>query len=146
VDTLKLERERPSRGRPWQALLLAVLITGGCGDPGAGQSADSREAIVRERAQAWADALLAGDLDVAFSYTSPVYRQFSRPGAYHARVGGAGNWRAAEVEQVTCSEEYCTVIVMIDYYIPQMDIENTRPLEYRWVEHEGQWWLYVPAK
>mgnify|MGYP001821925323 CR=1 FL=1 len=68
------------------------------------------EELVRERAQAWADALLAKDLEAAYQFTSPNYRQFSAVGKYHARVAGAGNWREADVTEVDCSEQTLSLI------------------------------------
>jgi hypothetical protein len=103
------------------------------------------EEVVRERAQAWADALLAKDLEAAYQFTSPNYRQFSAVGKDHARVAGAGNWREAEVTEVDCSEQTCEVQMIVKYYIPQLKMVNETRLEYRWVQLDGEWWLYVPA-
>ena len=123
--------------------ILAVSVMG-CAEESPPQPATPEE-VVRERAQSWADALLAKDLEAAYQFTSPNYRQFSAVGKYHARVAGAGNWREAEVTGVDCSEQTCEVEMIVKYYIPQMKMVNETRLEYRWVQLDGEWWLYVPA-
>lgn len=127
-------------------VLAATLATSlaGCAGESPPPTATPEE-LVRERAQAWADALLAKNLEAAYQFTSPNYRQFSAVGKYHARVAGAGNWREAEVTEVDCSEQTCDVHLIVKYYIPQMKMVNETRLEYRWVQLEGEWWLYVPA-
>lgn len=105
------------------------------------------EEAVKERAQGWMDALLKGDLLGAYNFTSPNYRQFASAGTYHARVGGAGGWDTGTVDAVECEPQVCTVRYMVEYEIRRMGgVKNRRPLEYKWVELEGEWWLYVPAK
>jgi len=120
--------------------VLSTLLLAACGEQ------RSSEDIVRERAQGWVDALLQKDLEGAYAFTSPVYRQSSRPGVYHARVSGAASWTGAEVNRVTCEQDTCTVRVLISYAVAHMKVSNTRPMDYTWVQHEGEWWLYVPGK
>ena len=123
--------------------LLGMILIAGCG--GAGQTG-TNEDIVKERAQSWADALLRKDLDSAFALTSPTYREFAKPGHYHARIAGAGNWTTAEVDRVTCEEGFCNVRMVVEYEIKHMQVKNRRPLDYRWAEVDGEWWLYVPTR
>ena len=120
------------------ALFLSACATQPPGVP------KSNEEIVAERAQARVDALLAGDLPAAWSYTTPGYRQrVTNPMHYSSTVGGSGNWISAEVGSVTCSsDEACTVRMMITYPLIRGGLENTRPLEERWIKTEGQWWIF----
>tara|TARA_R110000823_G_scaffold295738_5_gene415665 strand:+ start:47537 stop:47914 length:378 start_codon:yes stop_codon:yes gene_type:complete len=120
--------------------LLTGLLLAGCAGLFTEKPAEEQ---VRERAQAWADALLEDDLEKAYSYTSPNYRSFAGPGAYHARVVGAGSWRSAEVSDIQCSDEVCDVTFMLEYYARQVKVEVRRPRTYKWVKTDGQWWLYV---
>lgn len=124
------------------ALVLPILasLLVACAEP------LSPEEAVRLRAQGWMDALLAGDLEGAYGYTSPSYRQFATAGRYHARVEGAGSWDVGEVDTVECEDQVCQVRVIVEYEIKQMGVRNRRPLDYKWIEVEGDWWLYVPAK
>src|SRR6056297_2156587 len=73
------------------------------------------EEQVRERAQAWADALLSDDLEGAYRYTSPAYRSFAPMGMYHARVQGTGSWQTATVTTVECAEQRCLVTFDLEY-------------------------------
>lgn len=125
-------------------LLLAItasLVISGC----ASITPDNRspEEIVAERAQAWADALLEGDLSGAYAFTSPSYRQFASVGRYNARIHGTSRWTSANVDSVTCEPEVCTVRIWVEYSVPQLGVEARRPRDYRWVQSEGAWWLYV---
>ncbi len=124
-------------------LTLCLAGLGGCGGPGQGETPEDR---VRERAQAWGDALLRKDLEAAFALTSPSYREFAEEGHYHARIAGAGNWTSAEVDRVTCTPDFCDVRMIVEYEIKHMKVKNRRPLDYRWTEVDGQWWLYVPLR
>jgi len=123
------------------ALILALL----CGCAGLGAGLPPEEAVAK-RAQAWADALLAGDLQGAYDFTSPNYRQFSSKGKYHARVEGASGWRSATVKKVECQELVCDATLILEYSARKMRVEVRRPRTYRWVLVEGEWWIYVPLK
>ena len=105
------------------------------------------EEIVAKRAQAWANALLRGDLKGAYDYTSPNYRQFATMGRYHARVEGTWRWEKADLRNVECEPEACTVTFNLQYDVKHLGLKDIRrPREYRWVLVDKRWWLYVPAK
>jgi len=127
----------------WTAFLLSgLLLLGGCSSPA------TPEEQVAKRAQEWADALLAKDLNTAYTYTSPSYRQSATPGIYHARIAGAGSWTGAEVTEVVCEQpEVCEVTIKIEYTAGHMGaVTIGRPIDWRWLKSDGQWWLYVPPK
>ena len=135
--------DRKAFSRGFLMAVLAALATG-CATLGV----DNRppEEIVAERAQAWADALLKDDHEAAYAFTSPGYRQFATPDKYHARVAGTSRWTVAEVGDVSCEESACTVRMVVEYpgYRDTVDVRRSR--QYRWVESEGQWWLYVTPR
>lgn len=121
-------------------LALAALLSG-CAGLGTDRPA---EEVVRERAQAWADELLEGDLEGAYRYTSPTYRSYASVGAYHARVQGTSRWDKAEVQTVECpTERLCEVTFVLEY--PGVHGKGTvrRSRSYKWVESKGRWWIYV---
>jgi len=126
-------------------LIVAVLLAIGCANSGVKGDLPPEEAV-KLRAQAWADALLAGDLQKAWEFTSPNYRQFSSSKDYSRFVLGSGRWKSAVVDSVECAEEVCDVTVTIEYEIKVMKINNRRPLDYKWVLVDGEWWLHVSAK
>jgi hypothetical protein len=126
-------------------LALILGFVGGCASVGT-QSQLPPEEIVRLRAQAWADDLRAADIEGAWAFTSPTYRQFSTADQYHFLVLGSARWTSAVVDSVKCAEDVCDVGIMVEYHIPRLKLSNRRVLEYKWVEAEGDWWLHVPSK
>lgn len=127
------------------ALVLLVALTGGCA-LGGKQPDLPPEETVNIRAQAWADALMARNIEAAYGFTTPAYREYSSTKRYNSMVRGSLRWSAAAVESVQCDEEVCTVRVVVDYEVKRYGIKNRRPIEYKWLKIEGQWWLYVPPQ
>jgi len=126
-------------------LVVIVAAVTGCAGIGAQWNLPPEEAV-RLRAQAWADDLMAGDIEGAWALTSPTYRQFSTWKQYYTFVQGSGRWTSATVDSVQCVEDVCDVRLMIEYDIKRMNMTNRRPLDYKWVKVDGDWWLHVPAK
>lgn len=128
--------------KPITGLVLALpLLLSGCVGLFTKKPAEEQ---VRERAQAWADALLEGDLQGAYRYTSPSYRSYASVGAYHARVQGTARWDKAEVETVECPTEHlCEVTFLLEYPGLRGDGTVRRSRSYKWVESQGGWWIYV---
>jgi hypothetical protein len=129
----------------WKAVAMAglALVLSACSERQS-SSPEQVEGVVRERAQAWADALIAGDLEGAYALTSPNYRQIATSGAYHARVAGSAGWDKAQVDEIQCSDIVCKVKYLVEYRVDHMKVDVRRPLDYKWVEFEGEWYLYVP--
>jgi hypothetical protein len=127
------------------ALAVIVTVASGCAELGKRFNMPADEEV-RLRAQAWADDVLAGDVESAWALTSPAYRQFSSAQRYKGEVAGTGRWTRAVVESVHCSEDACDVGLMVDYSIKRYNITNQRVLEQKWILVDGDWWLYVPVK
>ncbi len=127
------------------ALSLLVALSGGCALGGKKPDLPPEEAV-KMRAQAWADAALAGDIVTAYSYTSPNYREYASAGRYSSSIAGSLRWTKVEVDSVQCDEEVCDVRVIIEYSVKRYGFKNRRPADYKWLKAEGEWWLYVPVK
>jgi len=127
------------------ALALLVALTGGCALGGKKPDLPPEEAV-KIRAQAWADAVLAKDIEAAYGFTTPNYREYSSAQRYSSTVAGSLRWTEAEVDSVQCDEEVCEVRVIIGYKIKRYGIENRRVVDYKWLKVAGQWWLYVSLK
>ena len=127
------------------AVAVIVIVASGCEELGKRWNMPVDEEV-RLRAQAWADHLIAGDIEGAWALTSPSYRQFSTWQQYNPRVQGSSNWTSATVDSVRCTEDVCDVSVMVEYELRTMKMSNRRPLDYKWVNVSGDWWLHVPAK
>ncbi len=126
-------------------VLFAALWLSGCEN-----IRESPEEIVSERAKARWDALIRGDLQAAYDYLSPGYRQSTPFERYRRKIRGVGLWRKARVERVECDgAEVCKVLVLVDVHlvVPRSGepIESTNPVYERWIYSEGQWW-YVPDR
>ena len=122
---------------------LIALALSGCGSMPT-QKLDDRpaEEIVRERSQARLDALLARNIEAAWRYTTPSYRARADHRVYFPLVAGSLNWTQAHVDSVLCTEDACDVTTMISYKLKKPPIENTRPLEERWIKVDGEWWIF----
>lgn len=131
---------RPTRRIAGTAVLLAAVLLAGCATlPGA-----SREEIVRARAQARWDALVAGDWVKAYGYSTPAYRDAVDLYGFRAKHDGLIKFRKAEVLDVACEETACKVQLQVTFTPPQ-DIPSpdlTTVIEDRWVSEAGNWWRY----
>jgi hypothetical protein len=127
------------------ALAVIVAFASGCAELGLRSNLPPEE-VVRERAQTWADELLAGDIEGAWALTSPSYRQFSSWKQYFTFVQGSGRWTSATVDSVKCAEDVCDVSLMVEYEVKRMGMTNRRGLDSKWVKVDGDWWLHVPPK
>lgn len=103
------------------------------------------EEVVRERAQARWNALLAGEFVKAYRYMAPSYRAIVAENRYANQFGGGVAWVDAKVIRVSCTEERCTARVEITF----RPIMKGRPGETvttgydeTWIREEGEWWMY----
>ena len=111
-------------------------------------TSQTTDAVVRERAQARWDALLARDYDTAYSYFSPGYR------SSHSRVDfeiavrtRRVRWDSAEVKEISCEADVCTVTTLLGYQVagavPGVSKwANRKNLPERWIRTDGQWWYF----
>ena len=108
----------------------------GCASKGTGiESAESR---VKARAQHRWDALVAGEVERAYSFLSPGSRQARSLTSYRAVVR-VGFWKGARVTRVDCpDQERCRVSVEVDYLFKGSAISS--PVIEEWVFANGEWW------
>ncbi len=122
---------------------VAVLLVGlaGCASVGTltkDSPPEAKQAAVAERAKARWDALIDGNLDLAYTFLSPASKGIISLAAFkqQARSG----YREAKVEKVECEGAVCKVRMFVIYDHRRMKGMGT-PLEERWVIDEGQAWL-----
>lgn len=131
------------RGRPLSVLVLFLGLVTGCTHLGnLGQGLPPEEAVGL-RAQAWGDALIRRDVGAAYAFTTPNYRDYASLDQYALRVQGSMRWSAVELDSVQCDEEICEASMVVEYQIRRYGIKNRRTVQYKWLEANGQWWLYV---
>lgn len=131
---------RPARALRGAALLITVVLAA-C----AAVQPAPPEDVVRSRANARWQALVAGDFAAAYNYSTPGFKAVVATGAYKTRFGSAA-WHGAEVISVACPEPtQCTARVRIDFkYLSKSkgaDKISTHTDEI-WLLENGQWWLF----
>lgn len=119
----------------------AAMLAAGC----AVLAPAKPDEVVRQRAQARWDALIAGEWDKAYSYMTPSYRAVVDRKRYPSQFGGGVGWLAAEVVKVNCDEQRCTVRMKLTY----QPVQRGRPgsaastgFDETWILEEGQWWMF----
>jgi len=100
---------------------------------------EAKVAVVNERAMARWDALIKGDLDLAYTYMSEASRQAYSLKAYKERVK-PGMWRAVKINSVACDAEICTASMMLTYDHRMMKGVQT-PFAERWIIEKGTAWF-----
>lgn len=106
----------------------------------------SPEDLVRERAQARWQALLAGDYERAYQFLSPGSRSVVSLDRFRGRHGNTVTWKSAEVFKVECGQpERCVATITIVYQ-PLLargsSIGSSQTsVDEVWILDSGQWWL-----
>ena len=136
---------RPVRWMVWAALGLTAGLNG-CASLSVDSAPERKQQLVAERAQARWDALLKGDLDVAYQFLSAGSKAATTLPAYKAKIK-PGMWRAAKVDKIDCEREICKVVMLITYDakpargIPVKGIQT--PLDENWIIENGSaWYIY----
>lgn len=128
------------------ALLLAcaALLLAAC-------AATPKTDPVVERAQARWNALVAGDLETAYSYFSPGYRSTTSLIDFGVTMRTRPvRWTSAAYKDHSCERSRCIVRFDIGFQVPRpvpglKAWDGKDVVEDTWVLTEGQWW-YLPVK
>lgn len=125
--------------------LAAVSIVGGCATNGAESVARPKsiasgapERVVLERAQARWKNLLAGEVNRAYEFISPVGRSKLSASDYRLRVNLI-HVQNAVAKEATCQAELCDVKISLDYTIE--GVKLNRIVSESWILDEGTWWF-----
>jgi hypothetical protein len=102
------------------------------------------EEVVRARAQARWDALIAGRWEQAYSYATPAYRAAVDLYGFRSKLDKLIKRKSAEVTSVTCEESaLCKVKIRLRFAVQLDDMGDiTTVFEERWVAESGEWWRY----
>ena len=123
-------------------LMVAGLVTvlSGC------TMLDSRppEEIVAERSLARVEALMDGDYDAAYVFTTPGYQSIETSERYGIRWAGVGMWEDVIVRDVTClpaeSPNLCKLSMEVRFKAMRQE-EQTTALFEDWVLMDGVWYF-----
>ncbi len=121
------------------ALTLAACATAPKTDP------------VVARAQARWDALVAGDLETAYTYYSPGYRSSTSLIDFGVEMRTRKvRWTTATYKSHECDGDRCEVHFDVAFRVPRpvpglSVYDGTDEVEDTWIRSDGQWW-YLPKK
>jgi hypothetical protein len=121
----------------WGAVAGMVLVAAGCA------TIDSRPApeVVKERAQARANAIVAVDMKAAYGYFTPTARKDLTYEAFAAKMV-PGFWKVATVDQVECKrEDLCYASLIVEYEYRGHRLRT--PLRESWIREGNEWWYAV---
>ena len=102
---------------------------------------DSKPAaeVVKERAQARAAAVMAGDTRAIYEYFTPTVRSTLKYEDFAANWKN-GFWKSAVVDKVECkAPDVCDTSLSIEYEYRGSRI--TTPLKQTWIQEGGKWWF-----
>ena len=119
-------------------MVAAILVTTGCATPPAAPP-KTAEQVVAGRAQGKWDALVKGDLGVAYGYLSPGSRAVVSEEAFRDSIR-RGFWQSAKVEKVVCdTAESCEAHMQIEYVVRGAKVAT--PLKEKWIRQDADWWF-----
>ncbi|WP_157484945.1 hypothetical protein [Gilvimarinus polysaccharolyticus] len=118
---------------------LGILMLVGC----ASNLTKTPELAVSDRAQTRVDALMMGDYEKAYKFTTPGYRSSFPLNRYKSSYLGASGWTFAKVNNVQCDESVCNVTIDIRYKSAYASGEIASQLTEKWISIDDKWWLYL---
>ena len=127
---------------------MALSITG-CATShpvGSEQWKESQRSVLKERAEARWNALIKGDIETAYSYTSPEYRSVVSLQQYKGKYGRVISWRMAHADNVSYDgPAVATVSVEVTYRVDipgtgGESIETQKAVSEKWIYKEREWW------
>jgi hypothetical protein len=128
---------------------VVSLFLSGCATPlpeGGAEWQESQQPVLKERAEARWDALIKGDVEKAYLYTSPEYRSVVSPQQYRGKYGSVIDWRMARVANVSYDEPtVATVSVEVTYRVDVpgtggKPIETQTAISEKWIYKDREWW------
>lgn len=125
-----------------KGMVVAISVGGLSGCASIVDPADP-EPVVRERAQARWNAVIAGSWDRAYSFATPGFRGAVDVQGFRARSSPAAKLKAADVVNVKCKDVVCDVTMRIVFSPLQRGFpEAFTDREERWVLEGGEWWRH----
>jgi hypothetical protein len=121
----------------WGGIAGVMVVAAGCA------TIDSRPAaeVVKERAQARANAVVAIDMKAAYGYFTPTARKDLAYEAFATRMV-PGFWKAATVDKVECKrEDLCYAILTVEYEYRGQRLKT--PMRESWIREGNEWWYAV---
>lgn len=129
-------------------LTAVVMFVAGCATTGGNLTKDtpveSKQAVVRERADARWQAIIKGDYAAAYSYFSPASREIVKLGTFEARMKAVAKFTGIKIDTVSCEAAACKVKLWLTFDHRVMKGVTT-PAEEAWIIDGGQAWYVWPG-
>lgn len=106
----------------------------------------SQRPVLKERAEARWDALIKGDIEKAYLFTTPEYRAVVSLQQYKGKYGRVVGWRMANVVNVSYDDlTVATVSVEVSYRVDLPGtggelIETQKAISEKWIYKDRKWW------
>jgi hypothetical protein len=107
---------------------------------------ESQRPLLKARAEARWDALIKGDVEKAYLYTTPEYRAVVNPQQYKGKYGRVLDWRGARVVDISYDvPTVAAVSVEVTYRIGLPGaggevIETQKAISEKWIYKNREWW------
>ena len=125
----------------WAGWLALGVGLAGCAGISLDSSAEAKQRLVSERAEARWQALIRGDIDAAYQFLSTGSKATTSLEVYKAKVK-PGIWRKAKVDKVKCEAEMCKADVTVTYDYRNLKGVET-PVPETWIiENSSAWYVY----
>lgn len=106
----------------------------------------SQRPVLEEQAEARWDALIKGDIEKAYLFTTPEYRAVVNLQQYKGKYGRVVDWRMANVVNVSYDDlTVATVSVEVSYRVSLPgtggeSIETQKAISEKWIYKDRKWW------
>lgn len=107
---------------------------------------ESQRPVLKARAEARWGALIKGDIENAYTYTTPEYRAVVNPQQYKGKYGRVLDWRGARVVDISYDvPTVATVSVEVTYRVDLPGrggelIETKKAISEKWIYKNREWW------
>jgi hypothetical protein len=102
--------------------------------------------VLKHRAEARWAALIKGDIEAAYAFTTPAYRSVVSAQQYRGKYGRVANWRMARVVKVSYDDPaVAAVSVEVTYRISLPGsagevVETQKLISEKWIYKNRDWW------
>lgn len=107
---------------------------------------ESQRATVKARAESRWDALIKGDVEKAYTFTTPEYRAVVSSQQYRGKYGRVVDWQVARVVNVSYDvPTVAAVSVEVTYRVmlPGANgevFETQKAISEKWIYQDREWW------
>ncbi len=147
---MSVRRRRSSLQSFLYPALLCAMLLAGCGPatpPPPGAATQQPQELIKQRAEARWNNIIARDFAAAYAYETPAYRATVSLDQHLSRFGSAMRWYGITVDQVTMapSGDRADVLITLQYEsevpLAGQPVHGILSLTEHWILTQGNWWL-----